>query len=129
AWTTPIPRNPSARSLPTLPCTRREDGGTAPRSVPAPDSQVPCTSMLWATPHGFLKAAQARHATSTSTPNGVAVSFRIAGNQTMTGLIDGQHHVGRVETSIAQSIVGDMIVTTEFSDYKDYGGVQFPRHI
>src|SRR5207247_2314560 len=32
-------------------------------------------------------------------------------------------------TSIAQSIVGDMHVETEYGAYRDFGGVQFPSHI
>src|SRR5215510_12289841 len=66
-WNVPVPANPSAGSLPTLPCTPPENGGTAPQSAPAPDSQVPCTLMLWAMPQGFLKAASANHTTTTPT--------------------------------------------------------------
>jgi glyoxylase-like metal-dependent hydrolase (beta-lactamase superfamily II) len=129
AWNIPVPANPSVGSLPTLPGTPPEDGGTAPQPAPAPDSQVACALMLWSTPHGFLKAARANHATITPTSEGTAVSFVIAGNHTMTGLIDAQHRVVRVQTSIDQSIVGDMRVETEYSGYKDFGGVQFPTHI
>jgi glyoxylase-like metal-dependent hydrolase (beta-lactamase superfamily II) len=85
--------------------------------------------MLWATPEGFLKAARANHATITSTGEGSVVSFVLAGSHTMTGVIDAQHHVVRVQTTIDQSIVGDMRVQTEYSRYKDFGGVQFPSHV
>jgi glyoxylase-like metal-dependent hydrolase (beta-lactamase superfamily II) len=129
AWNIPVPANPSAGSLPVAPCTPPEDGGTAARSAPAPDSQVPCALMLWSTPQGFLKAARANHATITPTSEGTAVSFVIAGNHTMTGVIDAQHRVVRVQTSIDQSIVGDMRLETEYSGYEDFGGVQFPSHI
>jgi hypothetical protein len=78
AWNIPVPANPSAGSLPLAPCTPAEDGGTAAQSAPAPDSQVPCALMLWATPQGFLKAAGANHATITPTHEGTAVSFVIA---------------------------------------------------
>jgi glyoxylase-like metal-dependent hydrolase (beta-lactamase superfamily II) len=34
-----------------------------------------------------------------------------------------------VQTWIDQPIVGDMLVETVYSDYKDFGGVRFPAHI
>jgi glyoxylase-like metal-dependent hydrolase (beta-lactamase superfamily II) len=129
AWNIPVPANPSAGSLPMAPCTRPEDGGTPPQSAPTPDSRTPCALMLWATPHGFLKAARANHATIAPAPDGTVVSFAIAGKHWVTGLIDTQHRVVRVETSIDQSIVGDMRVETEFSGYRDFDGIQFPSHI
>ena len=68
--------------------------------------------MLRATPQGFLKAARTNHATITSTHEGTAVSFAIAGNHTMTGVVDAQHHLVRVHTQVDQSIVGDMLVVS-----------------
>src|SRR4029077_18895045 len=47
----------------------------------------------------------------------------------MSGIINARNQVERVQTWIGQSIVGDMLVDTEYSDYKDFAGVQFPSHI
>lgn len=129
AWDIPVSADPSAGSLPVTLSTQPEAGGTAPKPAPAPVSQVLCTLMLWATPHGFLKAARAHHATTTQSSEGTVVSFAIDDSHKMTGLIDAQHHVTRVQTWTAQSIVGDMLVETEYASYKDFGGVQFPSHI
>ncbi len=106
-----------------------EAGGTAPRPRPAPDSEVPCALLLWATPHGFLKAARAHHATITQTGGRNAVSFAIVDTHKMTGVIDAQHRVMQVQTWTAQSIVGDMLIDTRYDGYKDFGGVRFPSHI
>jgi hypothetical protein len=106
----PVSADPSASSLPVAPCTPPEAGGTAPKPAPAPDSQVPCALMLWATPHGFVKAARAHHATMTPAGEGTAVSFAIDDTRKMTGIIDAQHHVTRVQAWTTQSILGDMLV-------------------
>jgi glyoxylase-like metal-dependent hydrolase (beta-lactamase superfamily II) len=129
AWDIPGSVDPSANSLPVTPCTPPEAGGTAPKAAPSPPSQIPCTLLLWSTPHGFLKAAQAHPVTMTSSREGTVVSFAIDGTHRMTGIIDAQYHVRRVQTWTAQSIVGDMLVETLYEGYKDFGGVQFPSHI
>jgi glyoxylase-like metal-dependent hydrolase (beta-lactamase superfamily II) len=129
AWDIPAAVDPSAGSLPVAPCTPPEAGGTAPKAAASPASQIPCALMVWSTPHGFVKAAQAHHATTTPSREGTVVSFDIDGRHKMTGVIDAQHHVRRVQTRTAQSIVGDMLVETLYDGYKDFGGVQFPSHI
>ncbi len=129
AWNIPVAADSSAGSLPVTPCTPPEAGGTAPKPAPAPDSQVPCALMLWATPHGFLKAARAHRATVTQASEGMTVSFAIDGTHKMIGILDAQHHVTRVQTWTTQSIVGDMLVETEYGGYRSFGGVQFPSHI
>ena len=47
----------------------------------------------------------------------------------MTGIINAQNQVERVQTWIDQPIVGDMLVETTYSGYKDFGGVMFPSRI
>jgi hypothetical protein len=129
AWDIPVSAEPSGGALPVAPCTPPEAGGTAPKPAPTPDSQVPCHLMLWATPHGFLKAARAHGATTSRMGSDTAVSFAIDGTHTLTGIIDPQHRVTRVQSWTAQSLVGDMLVETVYEDYKDFGGVQFPSRI
>ena len=85
--------------------------------------------MLWATPHGFLQAADAHHPTTTPSGEGTVVSFAIDGRHKMSGIIDAQHRVVRVQTWTAQSIVGDMLVETVYEGDKDFGGVLFPSRI
>jgi glyoxylase-like metal-dependent hydrolase (beta-lactamase superfamily II) len=128
-WDVPIDADPSATSLPVTLCTPPEAGGTAPKPAAAPASQAPCTLMLWATPHGFVKAARAHHATLKPTSEGTKVSFAIDSAHEMTGIIDANHRVTRVRTWTSQSIVGDMLVETEYGGYKTFGNVQFPSRI
>jgi len=45
------------------------------------------------------------------------------------GIVNAQNQVERVQTWIDQPIVGDMLVETLYSGYKDFGGVMFPSHI
>jgi glyoxylase-like metal-dependent hydrolase (beta-lactamase superfamily II) len=84
---------------------------------------------LWATPQGFLKAAIANNAVTRKVKGGTQVSFAIGGKYKMVGVINAQNQVKRVQTWIAQSLVGDMLVETEYSGYKNFGGVEFPTHI
>ncbi|HET9358358.1 MAG TPA: MBL fold metallo-hydrolase, partial [Vicinamibacterales bacterium] len=84
------------------------------------------------TPHGFLKVAAANKASvTTSTARGRtnhAISFSI-GRHVLTGTIDDRGLVERVETRIANAVLGDMLVEAVFADYRDYGGVKFPSRI
>lgn len=129
AWNIPEPANPAAGSLPVAPCTPPEVGGTPAQPAPAPESRTNCELLLWSTPHGFLKAAMHNHASTSPDKGNTTVSFTAHGIQRMVGTLDAAHHVTRVQAWIEQSIVGDMLVETDYSGYKDFGGVSFPSHI
>jgi glyoxylase-like metal-dependent hydrolase (beta-lactamase superfamily II) len=129
AWNIPIPPDPAAGSLPVGPCTSPEAGGTPPTSASAPESQPTCMLLLWATPQGFVRAALANQATVTKVGSGTEVAFSIDGKYKMSGIINAHKQVERVRTWISQSLVGDMLVETEYGGYRDFGGIQFPGHI
>jgi glyoxylase-like metal-dependent hydrolase (beta-lactamase superfamily II) len=129
AWDEPVPPDPQAGAFSATPCTPPETGGTAPVPAPSPGSQPGCMLMLWATPQGFIRAAMDRNATRTNTRDGAEVSFAIAGKYKMIGLLNTNGDVARVRTWTEQSIVGDMLVETDYSNYRDFGGVRFPSHI
>jgi glyoxylase-like metal-dependent hydrolase (beta-lactamase superfamily II) len=57
------------------------------------------------------------------------VSFVVGGKYKVSGMINAQNQVESVRTWIDQSIVGDMLVETTYTGYKDFGGVQFPSRI
>lgn len=84
---------------------------------------------IWATPHGFIKAALANQATSKSVKGGLEVSFTVAGKYRYVGFINEQDRVERVRTWIDNPVLGDTLVETSFDAYTSYGGVQFPAHI
>src|SRR5262249_62164120 len=48
---------------------------------------------------------------------------------TISGYVDDQNMIARVETKIEDAVIGDMVVEQTYSGYKDFGGVKFPTHI
>jgi glyoxylase-like metal-dependent hydrolase (beta-lactamase superfamily II) len=118
--------------------------GTAPvvtllagREQPVPDRDLHMvvqdrTMEIIATPHGFLKAARANNATSTPANDGSEVSFDLPfpfGNRRYVGTINANNQVERIQTWIDHPVLGDSLVDTSFSDYRDFGGVMFPARI
>ena len=95
-------------------------------AAPAPGNARRAHAALWATPQGFVKAAMANNATTKKAKGGTEVSFTVGGKYKMTGMINAQNQVERVQTWIDQPIVGDMLVETIYSGYKDFGGVHVP---
>jgi hypothetical protein len=137
AWNMPVSAPPPGGG--TGPATRStlpEAGGTSwagpggsPQPVAAPENWLESMLALWATPQGFVKAAMANNALVRRVKDGTEVSFVIAGKYKMTGLINAQNLVERVRTWIGESIVGDMLIETKYTRYRDFGGAQFPEHI
>jgi glyoxylase-like metal-dependent hydrolase (beta-lactamase superfamily II) len=103
-------------------------GGGAPAAQPAPAAVEERTMEIWSTPQGFLKAAAANNATSQATGTGSEVTFT-AGKNKYVGTINAQNQVEKVQTWINNPVLGDTLVETTFSDYRDFSGVQFPAHI
>src|SRR5215831_427892 len=91
-------------------------------------------------PPGFLKlASNAANATVTQqSVNGkkyTVVSFPVEQKApsgvayTISGYIDSQNMIAKVETKVEDNVIGDMLVEQSYSDYKDFGGVKFPTKI
>jgi len=101
----------------------------APAPAPAanPDAQLERMLALWATPQGFVKAAEKNNATARNARGGTEVSFTVGGKYKMIGTINAQGQVEKVQTWIDHPIVGDMPVETTYSGYKDFGGVSSRR--
>ena len=91
------------------------------------------TTQIWLTPHGFIKAAQAGNAAvRVETVRGVRKSVIAVTTPMMVhleGVLNDQNLVERIETWLANPVLGDMKLEAIFSDYKDFGGVKFPTHI
>lgn len=96
-------------------------GGAAERSL-----------AIWLTPHGFLKKAlTSSPAIEVQSRNGrqvTLVSFAIDGAK-VRGTINDQNLVEQIDTWRPHVQFGDMLVEELFSDYKDFGGTQFPTRI
>jgi glyoxylase-like metal-dependent hydrolase (beta-lactamase superfamily II) len=101
-----------------------------PRSAPIPQMGAAGERQLqiWLTPNGFLKAAMENNATAKKGPMGTVISFK-TGTFTVNGTIDSKNFVTRTETRVPNPVLGDMLVETVFSGYKDFGGVKFPSMI
>jgi glyoxylase-like metal-dependent hydrolase (beta-lactamase superfamily II) len=91
---------------------------------------------IWTTPWGFLKAAAANTATMRRQGGQQIVSFTPANYKspsgqtyTVTGYINAQNLVTKVETRVDHAVVGDLLVEFEFSNYQNMNGVQVPARI
>ncbi len=84
---------------------------------------------IWSTPHGFLKAALTNNATSKPVAGGIEVSFSIGGKYRYVGIVNANNQVTQISTWIDNPVLGDTLVETKFTDYKDFGGIQFPSQI
>jgi glyoxylase-like metal-dependent hydrolase (beta-lactamase superfamily II) len=91
---------------------------------------------IWTTPWGFLKGAAANNATARQQSGQQVVSFSPANLKspsgqmyTVTGYINNQNLVTKVETKVDNAVVGDLAVEFEYSNYQNMGGVQVPGRI
>ena len=91
---------------------------------------------IWTTPWGFLKGAAANNATVRQQGGQQVVSFSPANFMspsgqmyTVTGYINNQNLVTKVETRVEHAVVGDLLVEFEYSNYQNMNGVQVPRNI
>ena len=98
------------------------EGGAQPAANPG--AVADRLRQLWLTPHGVIKAAVAANATA----EGNVVTFSVQERDVKVTL-DDRNLVSRVEYLTTNSVVGDVPVEITYSDYADFAGIQFPRHI
>ena len=91
---------------------------------------------VWTTPWGFLKAAAANSASHRQQGGQQVVSFsppnlKSPSGQmyTVTGYINNQNLVTKVETRVEDNVVGDRLMEFEYSNYQNMNGVQVPARI
>jgi glyoxylase-like metal-dependent hydrolase (beta-lactamase superfamily II) len=91
---------------------------------------------IWTTPWGFLKGAAANNATVRQQGGQQVVSFtppniKSPSGQTysVTGYVNNQNLVTKVETRVDNTVVGDLLVEFEYSNYQNMNGVQVPTRI
>jgi glyoxylase-like metal-dependent hydrolase (beta-lactamase superfamily II) len=94
-------------------------------AVPAPIALAERQLQLWATPHGFIRAAQARNATV----SGRTVSFTVPGHFSARGTLNAEGLVEKIEAMLPSPVVGDMPLEITYADYKPFGAVKFPTRI
>jgi glyoxylase-like metal-dependent hydrolase (beta-lactamase superfamily II) len=88
---------------------------------------------MWMTPHGFVKAAAANTPTmTTATVRGRqqrVIAFKARDKYTVTATLDEENLIQRIETHMANPMLGDMLVESVFSNYRDIAGVKFPMRL
>lgn len=101
--------------------------GTAPAAAPvALDGRI---HDLWTTPHGVIRAAVRNKATLRSVGGVDVVAFTEPGRFTAQVRINGNGLVERIDSVQPNPVMGDVPTTTWYSDYRSFGGTQFPTRI
>ena len=98
------------------------EGGAQP--APNPGAVTDRLRGIWLTPHGVVKAALASGAPT----EGSAFTFKAEGSDVKVTL-NPQNLVEKVEYLTTNSVVGDVPVELTYSDYAQFGDIQFPKHI
>jgi glyoxylase-like metal-dependent hydrolase (beta-lactamase superfamily II) len=98
------------------------EGGAQP--VANPGDVGDRVRQLWATPHGVIKAAMANGGTL----DGKTITFK-AEDRDFKASLNDQNLVEKVAYLRTNEVVGDSPVEVTYSDYAEYGGVKFPKHI
>ncbi len=57
------------------------------------------------------------------------VSFTVKDKYKVEGYVNNQNLLEKVETWMSNPILGDTLIETTYSDYRDFGGVKFPMRI
>jgi glyoxylase-like metal-dependent hydrolase (beta-lactamase superfamily II) len=131
----------------------RTTGTTHPPAVPGGPMPVPGTLNqtitgaqasanwgqalnIWTSPWGFLKLAASSSPTATRRGSQQIVSFSPAGfkspsgaSYTVTGYLNNQNLVTKVETRVEHAVVGDLLVEFEYAGYQNMNGVQVPTRV
>jgi glyoxylase-like metal-dependent hydrolase (beta-lactamase superfamily II) len=114
-------------------------GGGQPLYRDAPGVTVTTVNGAWSagqtalTPQGWVKAAMATSPTlkaaSVNGKPGSVVSFTMNGKYRVEGYVDADNLLTKVNTWTPNPILGDTLIETTYSGYKDFGGVKFPTKI
>ena len=114
-------------------------GGNQPLYREARGAAIAGESSPWGggavalTPHGFVTAARAGKPTLSQARNEgravTVVSFTTPRGFKVNGYVNAEHLVEKIETWVDNPILGDTLIATTFSNYRDFGGVRFPTRI
>ncbi|HEV7609436.1 MAG TPA: MBL fold metallo-hydrolase [Steroidobacteraceae bacterium] len=100
----------------------------APGPTAIPSNLAERNAELWASPHGFVKAALANHASVRRVKEGLSVNFKL-GKYGYEGLINSQGDLAHVRTFMDSAVLGDTPIEWRYSEYRDFDGVRFPTRI
>jgi glyoxylase-like metal-dependent hydrolase (beta-lactamase superfamily II) len=99
-----------------------------PAPTPIPTNLAERMAEIWASPQGFIKAARAHAATLRTNRAGISVSFQV-GEARYDGLVNAAGEVVYVRTMMDSNVLGDTPIEWRYSNYRHFGGVNFPAHI
>jgi len=90
--------------------------------------------LMMTLPYSFLRSAAAAGDASVKSQNMggkkfTVLSFTGSNKAAVRGYLNSDNVLEKVETKIDNTVLGDIPFETDFSDYKDFGGVKFPTHI
>jgi glyoxylase-like metal-dependent hydrolase (beta-lactamase superfamily II) len=80
--------------------------------------------VLWTTPHGVIKAAMA----NSGRVDGNVVTVTVEGRE-VKATLNAQNLVEKVSYLSTNDVIGDYSIEIAYTDYTDFSGVKFPRHI
>jgi hypothetical protein len=98
------------------------EGGAQP--APNPGAVTERLRQIWLTPHGVVKAALASGAPA----DGNVFTFK-AEDRDVKVTLNQQNLVEKVEYLTTNSVVSDVPVELTYSNYAQFGDIQFPKHI
>jgi glyoxylase-like metal-dependent hydrolase (beta-lactamase superfamily II) len=98
------------------------------KTIPQPAAAAERQLQIWLTPHGFVKAALENNATAVKGALGTEITFEM-GKYKVSGTIDSRNFVTKTDTWVPTPVLGDTLIETLYSGYKDFNGVQFPSTI
>jgi glyoxylase-like metal-dependent hydrolase (beta-lactamase superfamily II) len=98
------------------------------KTIPQPGVAAERQLQIRLTPHGFLKAAMENNPTATKGVRGTEITFK-SGKYTLSGTIDAHNFVTKTDAWVPTPVLGDTLIETLYSGYKDFNGVQFPTMI
>lgn len=129
----PVEQKPDQYLLRNTAWNLAPPANAAPGTAPVASNQIASVAErnaeLWSTPQGFLRAALVNQAKVKSNKAGAEISFTLDGKYRYVGTLNGKNQLTSVKTWIDNPVLGDTLVETRYSDYKDFGGVSFPAHI
>ena len=98
---------------------------TGETATSAPIALIERQLQLWASPHGFVRAAMAHNASV----SGRTIAFASPGRFMARATLDDAGLIGKVEAVLSNPVTGDTPVEFFYSDYRDFGGVKVPMRI
>ncbi len=133
-----VSRATGMAQLPTVPGVSPPVPGAFDQTITAQQATTNWGQALniWTTPWGFLKGAAANSATVRAQSGQQIVSFVPANFKSpsgatymVTGYINNQNLVTRVESRVEHAVVGDLLVEFDYSGYQNMNGVQVPTRV